>query len=172
MLTTNIFPFILFLIEFYLIVDLSVNKQSTCTMALAASYDPLYPVRAAYRVSLDIVELVEIDIYQFLISTNGKRAVFRHLQNRLLKVRTSGLTLYCLMTQFSLLQAIKFDQNVFILILSVFAILMTLELIGRIVEWWVEIPEDLDPLEDGEEDAPDVGQPMANNAEQASTRWV
>ncbi len=55
-------------------------------MTVAASYDPLYPLKAAVHVTADVLELVEIDIYQFLLAHDGKTAVFRHLQNRLMRV--------------------------------------------------------------------------------------
>lgn len=55
-------------------------------MTVAASYDPLYPLKGAVHVANDVLELVEIDIYQFLLCHSGKTAVFRHLQNRMMKV--------------------------------------------------------------------------------------
>lgn len=63
-------------------------------MTVAASYDPLYPLKGAVHVANDVLELVEIDIYQFLLCHSGKTAVFRHLQNRMMKVSERFLFAY------------------------------------------------------------------------------
>lgn len=63
-------------------------------MTVAASYDPLYPLVASYHVSPDIVELVEIDLYQYLMCTKGKTAIFGLLQRRLLKVKTAKIAAF------------------------------------------------------------------------------
>lgn len=85
-------------------------------MTVAASYDPLYPLKGAVHVANDVLELVEIDIYQFLLCHSGKTAVFRHLQNRMMK-------------------ALRMDRFALILLLGIIVMLATMEIGVRAADW-------------------------------------
>ena len=54
---------------------------------LAHGYNPLYPLKAQNQnINENILQLVELHIYQFMINVFGKTETFHYLENRFEKV--------------------------------------------------------------------------------------
>lgn len=105
------------------------------TMAVATSLDPLYPLRVRFPVSAPILELLQIDLYQYMSSVSGKVTIFGQLQHRLGKVRsiqnrevedTSPDRHFHLQIS---------NRRLFVPLAVILALLLTFEFVGILIRW-------------------------------------